>query len=120
MIDVMFPQWPSVYDCWSRAVKGLVQNQWEVLDAHLAAGIELLDAVSRSPVSTGPNATGPNATGSRLQSLEQVALERTQKGLSPPREVYDVQNRSRIDWSRFPEWARPIDPDVFEGTAHEG
>jgi len=115
MINVMFPQWPSIYDCWSRAVRGAVRNQWEVLDAHFAAGIEILDAVSGSPVATRPNVTGP-----RLQTLEQEALERTQKGLSPPREVYDVQNRSRIDWSRFPEWARPIDPDAFEGTAHEG
>ena len=32
--------------------------------------------------------------------------------------VYDAQNRGRIDWSRFPEWAWPTDPEVF--TGHEG
>jgi hypothetical protein len=110
MIDLMFTQSPSVFDYWSRAVTGLVRNQWEVLDAQYAAGIEMLDAVSGSPA----------ATGLKLQTLEQNALKRTQKGLAPPREVYDVQNRSRIDWSQFPEWARPTDPEAYEGTAHEG
>jgi len=106
----MFPQGPSVYDYWSQTLTGLVRNQWEVIDAHYAAGIELLDAVSGNPVATGP----------KLQTLEQDALKRTQKGLAPPREVYEAQNRNRIDWSQFPEWARPTDPDAFEGTAHEG
>jgi len=110
MIDLMFPQWPSVYDYWSRAVTGLVRNQWELLDAHYAVGLELLDAVSDSAVAPEP----------KLQTLEQDALERTEKGMPPPREVYDVQNRSRIDWSRFPQWAKPTDPEAFEGTAHEG
>ena len=38
-----------------------------------------------------------------------------------PEEFVDlVQNRHKIDWSRLPEWALPLDPDVFEGCSHEG
>jgi hypothetical protein len=48
------------------------------------------------------------------------ATERVQAGLPPPRAIYDTQNRGRIDWSSFPEWARPSDPELFEGTQHEG
>jgi hypothetical protein len=110
MIDLMFPHCQDVYEHWSHAVAGLVWNQWKVLDAQYAAGIELLDAV----------AGGLAATGATLQTLKENALERTRKGLPPPREVYESQNRGRIDWSQFPEWARPIDPEVFEGSAHEG
>jgi len=110
MIDLLFPQYQGVYVSWSQAMASLVRNQWKLLDAQYAAGIELLDAV------TG----GAPATRPTLQTLEQYALERTRKGLPPPRQVYEAQNRSRIDWSRFPACARPIDPEVFEGTAHEG
>ena len=110
MIESMFPQGHGLCECWSQAVTSVMQNQWMVLDAQYAAGIELLDAVAGRPAVTKPTP----------HSLEQAALERTRKGLSPPREVYEAQNRGRIDWSLFPEWARPIDPDVYEGTAHEG
>jgi hypothetical protein len=55
-----------------------------------------------------------------VKDLERRATELANKGLPPPKEIYEVQNRSRIDWSKFPEWARPVDPEVFEGCAHEG
>jgi len=110
MIESMFPQCQGVYEHWSQAVASVVRNQWELLDAQYAAGIELLDAVAGEAA----------ATEATLQTLEQYALARTRQGLPPPRQVYEAQNRSRIDWSLFPEWARPIDPEVFEGTAHEG
>jgi hypothetical protein len=42
------------------------------------------------------------------------------QGLAPPREVYEVQNRGRIDWTTAPDWARPADPELFEGCGHEG
>jgi len=41
-------------------------------------------------------------------------------GLAPPPEIYQVPYRNQIDWSKFPEWARPSDPDLFEGCSHEG
>jgi hypothetical protein len=110
MIDLMFPPCQGVCDYWSQAVTRLVRNQWQVLDAQYAAGIELLGAV----------AGGPAAPGPAQQTLEQHALERVRQGLPPPREAYEAQNRSRIDWARFPAWAWPTDPDAFEGTAHEG
>jgi hypothetical protein len=49
-----------------------------------------------------------------------VALNRLSKGLAPPREVYQAQNLDRINWSLFPEWARPSDPDLFGECPHEG
>jgi hypothetical protein len=110
MIGLMFPQSPAVSEWWARAVANLVWNQWRVLDAQYAAGIDLLDAAAGGRADTAP----------KKQTLEQYALERVGKGLAPPREVYQAQNRGRIDWSRFPDWARPIDPEVFEGSAHEG
>jgi len=110
MIDSLFPQWEGVYERWSQAVAGLVRNQSAVFDAQYAAGIALLDAATGRAAATQPT----------LQTLEECALERTRQGLPPPRQVYDAPYRTRIDWSRFPEWARPIDPEVFEGTGHEG
>ena len=109
MSDAMLPHYRSVCESWSRAVTSMMWNQWKLLDAQYGAGIDLLGAVAGSP-----------AAPSALETLEQYALERTRRGLAPPREVYNAQNRGRIDWSRFPEWARPSDPEVFEGCAHEG
>jgi hypothetical protein len=110
MIDLLSPRCQDVCEYWSLAVTRLLWNQWKLLDAQYAAGIELLDTV----------AGGPAGAALAKQTLEQYALERVRKGLSPPREIYEVHNRSRIDWSRFPDWARPIDPEVFEGCGHEG
>jgi hypothetical protein len=109
MFGLMFPQYKAVLDWWARAVAGLAWNQWRALDAQYAAGIDLFGA-----------AAGEGGTATRPRSLEQEAVERVGKGLAPPREVYEAQNRGRIDWSRFPDWARPIDPEVFEGSSHEG
>ena len=103
-----FPQFGGVSEWWSRAITNMMWQQWKLLDAQYGAGINLLEAVSGQPKL------------SELETLEQHALERTRKGLRPPREIYNVQNRNRIDWSRFPDWARPIDPEVFEGSSHEG
>jgi hypothetical protein len=109
MNDVTFPQCRDISEWWSRAITSWMWQQWRLLDAQYKTGIELLGAAAGEP-----------AALSALESLEQYALARTRKGLAPPREVYNAQNRSRIDWSRFPEWAKPIDPELFEGSAHEG
>jgi hypothetical protein len=55
-----------------------------------------------------------------VEELTRLAKERLAKGLAPPPEVYQLPYRSQIDWSRFPEWAWPTDPEVFEGCCHEG
>ena len=109
MNSVAFPQFGGVCGWWSRAITNLMWQQWKLLDVQYGASIQLLEAVADKPAGT-----------SAVETLEQYALERARKGLAPPREVYNAQNRGRIDWSRFPEWARPIDPEVFEGSAHEG
>jgi hypothetical protein len=56
----------------------------------------------------------------RNDALLRLAEKRVQHGLAPPSEVYRVENRRRIDWQEFPEWARPVDPQIFEGCCHEG
>jgi hypothetical protein len=81
-----------------------------LLDVQFQAGLELVAALS----------PGAAPAAEELKDLERRATERVSKGLPPPKEIYNVHNRSRIDWSKFPEWARPVDPEVFEGCGHEG
>jgi hypothetical protein len=54
------------------------------------------------------------------EELAEFAAVRMRQGFTPPAEVYQVQYRSCINWSDFPEWARPIDPEAFDGCCHEG
>jgi hypothetical protein len=54
------------------------------------------------------------------ESLIRFAEQRIRQGLAPPPEIYRVEYRQRIDWLKFPDWARPVDPQVFEGCCHEG
>jgi hypothetical protein len=61
-----------------------------------------------------------NAAAQAASSLEERVRQRTQQGLAPPREIYNIRNRDRVDWSTLPEWARPSDADHFEGCVHEG
>jgi len=110
MNGLLFPQSLDVFGAWSSAVERLLWSQWKVLDAQYAVGIDLLDAVASS------QAGAVSAT----QTLQCCALQRVREGLAPPREIYDANNRKRIDWSQFPDWARPTDPEVFEGCVHEG
>ena len=60
------------------------------------------------------------ATSPEARNLVEVAQERMRQGLSPPAEIYQIHNRSKIDWSQFPDWARPIDPELFSDCCHEG
>jgi hypothetical protein len=66
----------------------------------------------------------PNAQSSTdwttPEELARVASARIRQGFAPPAEIYQVQYRSRIDWSEFPEWAKPLDPEAFDGCCHEG
>lgn len=48
------------------------------------------------------------------------ALWCVEHGFAPPAEIYRVEHRRHIDWAAFPSWARPLDPEVFEGCCHEG
>jgi hypothetical protein len=54
------------------------------------------------------------------QELIRRAEQRVRQGLAPPPEIYRIEYRRCVDWSNFPGWARPVDPQIFEGCCHEG
>jgi hypothetical protein len=104
------------YQNWVRAMANLVCNQWELMNAPYRLGLSVLDALWSSSMRSTVTPPKP----AEPQGLETQALERMRQGLAPPPEIYDVQNRSRIDWTAAPNWARPADPELFEGCGHEG
>lgn len=53
-------------------------------------------------------------------ALVKLAEQRMRAGLAPPPDIYRIEYRQRIDWLNFPDWARPIDPQIFDGCGHEG
>ena len=55
-----------------------------------------------------------------VDGLVALAQARMREGLAPPPELYLIQHRDRIPWGQFPGWARPSDPDLFDGCCHEG
>jgi hypothetical protein len=57
------------------------------------------------------------AIGERLIELAETRMHR---GLAPPPDIYRIEYRRRIDWLQFPDWARPVDPQLFDGCCHEG
>jgi hypothetical protein len=54
------------------------------------------------------------------EALIELAEQRIRHGLAPPPEIYRIEYRKRIDWLKFPDWARPVDPQLFVGCCHEG
>jgi hypothetical protein len=84
-----------------------------VVDTGLRAARAVFAAAAPSPPAPKPAKTG-------TEDLIAVAVARMKKGLAPPREIYQTPYRDRINWSEFPEWARPCDPELFEGSGHEG
>jgi len=100
-------------------------SQWQWWSVPWRFGITMMDALvvesNRSAAPAGaPDQPGALPRDRPSRRLEEQALERLQKGLAPPRDIYDVRNRGRIDWSKVPDWARPSDPELFEGCTHEG
>jgi hypothetical protein len=63
---------------------------------------------------------GALTTKNDFEKLESLAFQRAQQGLALPREVYALPFRNWLDWSRFPAWAWPADPDLFNECGHEG
>jgi hypothetical protein len=55
-----------------------------------------------------------------VRELERLAIVCVEQGVAPPKEIYDAPYRERIDWMRFPIWAQPSDPELFNGSPHEG
>jgi hypothetical protein len=85
-------------------------DQWQCAGTAWKMGLEAWKVMI--PITPSP--------GHEAESLEQKALERMKSGYAPPREIYDIRNRQRIDWTQVPEWAQPSDPELFEGSGHEG
>jgi hypothetical protein len=114
MAQSLFPVSHDAHQWWTRVLTSVIQEQWKVLDSQYLLGIRLLDVLrSRPEVQRQPDLSSPAG------NVEQRARERLRKGFAPPREIYDVQNRQQFDWLAVPDWARPSDPELFEGT-HEG
>jgi hypothetical protein len=111
MTDQLLTNMKVLRDCWSLTVKDMVWGQWVVLDTGLAAAHTVLTAAS---------VTVRDQTPSEAERLVALAQERMRRGLAPPREIYRTPYRERIDWSLFPDWARPNDPELYEGCSHEG
>jgi hypothetical protein len=53
-------------------------------------------------------------------ALIEHSRQLARRGLAPPERIYRVEYRRRIDWTQFPAWARPVDPEMFDGCCHEG
>jgi len=124
MIDWMLASYQRNYQFLSKAVTNMSGNQWRLLATQSQLGINLWNAMlgvfphfDSSGEQQGEFVASGNAN--TAASLESRATERLKSGFAPPREIYDVQNRGRIDWTSLPDWARPVDPDLFEG-GHEG
>ncbi len=64
--------------------------------------------------------TGFQGISPSEQQLIDRALWCVERGFAPPAEIYRVEHRCHVDWSTFPSWARPQDPEAFEGCCHEG
>lgn len=128
---------------WLSAAASLLACQWKVFEFQYKAGLKVVeaalggtrvDAPASAPPTTPPIAlaTAPPAPPVvtpapaaqpavlDVRQLERRAAERISLGLAPPREIYKAPYRSQIDWEKFPVWARPSDPEMFTGSAHEG
>jgi hypothetical protein len=112
MFDQMLADYLGSCRCASRALTDMMWNQWKF-------SVNVWEAVWAAPPPGRKDETGPEVAGAP-ERLDELVKERLRKGLAPPREIYDIRNRGRIDWSKVPDWARAVDPEVFEGCGHEG
>jgi hypothetical protein len=124
MFDWMLTDYLRNCQFLSEAVTDVTRNQWRVLAAQSQFGITVWHAMLGVSPPGGPSGRQKGevvepGSASTAGSLERIAIERLKSGLAPPREIYDVKNRGRIDWSLVPDWAKPVDPEQFEG-GHEG
>lgn len=124
MFDWMLSNYLKNCELLSDKVADAAREQWKLVEAQSRFGLALWSAMlGRSepvPSSNSPQ-DGVPQPGSKNppDNLAKAAAERLKEGLAPPREIYDVRNRGRIDWSTVPDWAKPVDPEMFEGS-HEG
>jgi hypothetical protein len=105
----------TVYKHWLNAATTLLASQWKLFEVQYQTGLKIMEATLGAPCRR-PEV----ARADEVRKLERLAAERVSQGLAPPREIYQVPYRSQIDWGKFPEWAKPSDPELFEGSGHEG
>lgn len=55
-----------------------------------------------------------------FNAMLRLADDRMHHGLAPPPAIYRIEYRNRVDWSLYPTWAWPVDPEVFDRCCHEG
>jgi hypothetical protein len=125
MKNALFSNWLSGCEYLTRAWASMLRKQYEWLGTQRQLGMRVWNAMMPSgatAVRRGLERTPQHGaqTAGEPDDLENLAMERLHKGLAPPREIYDIRNRGRIDWARVPEWAQPADPESFEGCTHEG
>jgi hypothetical protein len=97
--------------------------QLDLLESQYRAGFDVFEASLSIFGNTNVAArmsAAEQQPKSDFQKLEALAVEQVRKGLAPPREIYSLPYRNRINWAKFPDWVRPVDPEVFEGAGHEG
>src|SRR5262245_66544088 len=102
MAHGMLTDYLNLYESWSRAVTDVAWGPWRLLDSQYRAGVQVLGTVLGAFAGKGA-APARQAQAAAPETLERRAAERLSKGLPPPREVYDAQNRGRVNWSEFPD-----------------
>ena len=109
---------------WSQMVTSLSAFPWKLWADQYQIGLKLMEDIYRQPASAEVSFKRGNEAASQtvdeFRGLERQAAERVRQGFAPPKEIYELPYRDRIDWSKFPDWARPTDPELFQGCAHEG
>jgi hypothetical protein len=106
---------------WSQSMREMLAWGLKLFETQYQAGLAIVETALRLPKrSRTSELGGPASTSDKFQALESLALARARKGLALPKEIYRVPYRDRIDWSKYPDWARPIDPELFQETGHEG
>jgi hypothetical protein len=140
MISNFFTNYLSHYQSVSRTIRDAMWNQWQWMSTPYQLGVDMIDdflvRAGRPDVAAdSPELPAPKTEALKTEApkterpepeqasppepLEQVAMKRMSGGYAPPREIYDVRNRGRINWADVPDWAKAVDPEIFEG-AHEG
>jgi len=108
---------------WLNAATTLLAYQWKLFEAQYQTSLKIMEAALGRGAGASPECPVPEfgpIPADDVKKLERRAAERVSLGLAPPREIYQAPYRGQIDWGKFPEWARPSDPELFEGSSHEG
>ena len=113
---------PTVYHYWSHAAAETLTWPWKLFEMQHQVGCKIAESALRIP-GEPVAADEPSAATSSLNDLprlEALAFEQARQGHALPKEIYQAPYRDRVDWTRFPDWARPVDPELFEQCGHEG